>query len=65
MEIFSFVNMSDIRFKLARHSGVISEMRHYVPRSILLKYYFSNVKPIVQYRILVYDELLLLYLNQF
>ena len=26
-----------IRFKLARHSGVISKMRHYVPRSILLK----------------------------
>ena len=43
-----------IRFKLARHSGVISKMRHYVPRSILLKYYFCNVKPIVQYGILVY-----------
>ena len=29
-------------------------MRHYVPRSVLLKYYFCNVKPIVQYGILVY-----------
>ena len=36
-----------IRFKLARHSGVISKMLHYVPRSVLLKYFFRNVKPIV------------------
>ena len=27
-----------IKFKLARPSGVISEMRHYVPRSVLVKY---------------------------
>ena len=49
-----FVNVRHLRFKLARHSGVISKMRHYVPRSVLLKYYFSNVKPIVQCGILVY-----------
>ena len=43
-----------IRFKLARHSGVIPKMRHYVPCNVLLKYYFCNVKPIVQNGILAY-----------
>ena len=42
-----------IRFKLAGHSGVICKMRHYVRQKILLKYYFRNVKPIVQYGTLV------------
>ena len=43
-----------LRFKLSRHSGVISKMTHYVPRSVLLKYDFCKVKPIVQYGILVH-----------
>ena len=43
-----------IRFKLTRHSGVISKLRHYVPRSVFSKYYFCNVKPNVQYGILIY-----------
>ena len=45
-----------IRFKLARHSGVMSKMRHYAPRSVFLNYYFCNVKPIVQSGILVYGR---------
>ena len=43
-----------LSFKLARHSSVMSKMRHYVTRSVFLKFYFCNVKPIVQYGILVY-----------
>ena len=54
-----------IRFKLARHSSMISKMRRYVPQSVLLKYCFSNVKSIVQYGILVYGCTSSLYLNQF
>ena len=39
-------------------------MRHYVPKSILLKYYQSNIKPVIQYGILVYSGTSFLNLNQ-
>ena len=42
------------RFKIARQPGLISKMRHNIPRSVLLKYYFCNVKPTVQNSILVH-----------
>ena len=34
-----FHHIQNAQSKLGRHCGVISKMRHYVPRSILLKYY--------------------------
>ena len=43
-----------IKFKLARHAGVIFKMRHYVPRTVLMNYYYCNVNPIDQYGIPVY-----------
>ena len=32
----------------------MSKLRHYVPRNFLLRYYSSNIKPIIQYGLLVY-----------
>ena len=49
-----FHHIQNVQSKLGRHCGVISKMGHYVPRSILLKYYMSNIKPIIQYGSLVY-----------
>ena len=43
-----------VRTKLRKQCGIISKMRHYVPRGTILKYYASNIKPILQYGILVY-----------
>ncbi len=40
--------------RLSTQCGIISKLRHYVPRSVLLKYYVSNVQPIIQYGLLVY-----------
>ena len=43
-----------VRTKLRKQCKIISKMRHYVPRGTILKYYASNIKPILQYGILVY-----------
>ena len=40
--------------KLGKHIGVISRLRHFVSRSVLLKYYNFYVKPVLQYNILIY-----------
>ena len=40
--------------KLSRQCGILSKLRHYVPRGVLLDYFSSNVKPIVQYGVLIY-----------
>ena len=58
-----FHHIQNVQSKLGRHCGVISKMRHYVPRSILLKYYMSNIKPIIQYGSLVYGGTSFSFLN--
>ena len=58
-----FHHIQNVQSKLGRHCGVISKMRHYVPRSILLKYYMSNIKPIIQYGMLVYGSTSFSFLN--
>ena len=58
-----FHHIQNVQSKLGRHCGVISKMRHYVPRSILLKYYMSNIKPIIQYGLLVYGGTRFSFLN--
>ena len=40
--------------RLGRQCGIVSKLRHYVPRNVLLRYYSSNIKPIIQYGLLVY-----------
>lgn len=43
-----------VRQKLRRACGMISKLRHVVPRHVLLKYYISNFAPIIHYGILIY-----------
>ena len=51
----SFVSHVDfVKMRLGKQCGIISKLRHYVPRYQLLEYYRSNVVPILQYGILVY-----------
>ena len=51
----SFVAHIDYVIKrLGKQCGIISKLRHYVPRNLLIRYYKSNINPIVQYGILVY-----------
>ena len=40
--------------RLSRQCGIISKLRHFVPRYQLLEYYKSVINPIMQYGILVY-----------
>ena len=40
--------------KLTKQSGIISMLRHYVPRSTLIRYYEANVRPLIQYGVLIY-----------
>ena len=47
-------HINKLRAKLSVHSGVICKLRHYLPKHILLLYYNSHVKPIIQYGVLVY-----------
>ena len=46
------INM--LKNKLSVHSGVICKLKHYIPKHLLLLYYNSHVKPIIQYGVLVY-----------
>ena len=47
-------HINKLKAKLSVHSGVICKLRHYIPKHILLMYYNSHVKPIIQYGVLVY-----------
>ena len=47
-------HINNLRNKLSVHSGVVCKLRHYVPKHLLLLYYNSHIKPIIQYGVLVY-----------
>ena len=49
---------------MGSYCGVISRMRHFVPKSVLLKYLISNVKPTMQFGLLVYVGTSYTLLNQ-
>ena len=52
---FSFKSHIDfVKKKLSKQCGIVSKLRHYVPRSQMIEYYSSNVVPILQYGILIY-----------
>ena len=40
--------------KLSKQLSVIARLRHYVPRGTLLKYYQTNIEPIMTYGLLIY-----------
>ena len=46
--------METVRKKLNVQCGILCKLRHLVPRVFLLRFYDTNIKPIIQYGILVY-----------
>ena len=47
-------HIETVRKKLSVQCGILCKLRHLVPRVFLLRFYDTNVKPIIQYGILVY-----------
>ena len=51
----SFLSHIDyVKTRLGKQSGIISKLRHFVPKWELMNYYKTNVVPIIQYGILVF-----------
>ena len=51
----SFVSHTEeVKRKLSKQCGVIAKLRHFVLWKLLKHYYEANIRPIVQYGILVY-----------
>ena len=57
-------HIEKLKIKLRRHCGVVSKMRYLVPKCVSLKYYNANIKPIIQYGLLVYGGTSFAALNQ-
>ncbi len=53
-KLFFISHAQHIKEKLGKQCGIMSKLRYYVPPKILLEYYKSNIKPLIQYGILVY-----------
>ena len=50
-------HIAEVKKKLAMQWGIVSKLRRYVPKSVLLirlVFYSSNIKPIIQYGVLIY-----------
>ena len=47
-------HIKEVKKKLSEQCGIIAKLRHFLPRKLLIQYYESNVRPIVQYGVLVY-----------
>ena len=47
-------HIQKVKMSLSRQCGLVSKMRYFVPRSVVLKYYACNIKPIIQYGLLVF-----------
>ena len=43
-----------VKTRLGKQSGIISKLRHFVPKFELMNYYKTNVVPIIEYGILVF-----------
>ncbi len=51
----SFVHhINSVRERLRRQCAIVSKLRYYVPKALLIQYYVSNIKPIIQYGVLIY-----------
>ncbi len=48
------IHIEYVKHKLAKQCGILAKLRHYVPKNVLLRYYSSNIKPIIQYGLLAY-----------
>ncbi len=52
---FNFVShIMSVKEKLSKQCGINPKLRYFVPRKVLLRYYSTNIKPIIQYGILIY-----------
>ena len=47
-------HIQEVKKKLAMQCGIVAKLRHYDPKSVLLQFYSSNIKPIIQYGVLIY-----------
>ena len=52
--MFFIPHIESVLERLGRQCGIVSKLRHYVPRNVMFRYYSSNIKPIIQYGLLVY-----------
>ena len=43
-----------VKKKISKQCGILAKLRHYVPREQLIRYYKTNIAPILQYGALVY-----------
>ena len=48
------VHITKVKKAISKHSGILSKIRHWVPKHILIKYYNYYIKPKIQYGILIY-----------
>ena len=47
-------HINNLKTRLSVHTGVIFKLRQFLPKHLLLLYYNSHIKPIIQYGVLVY-----------
>ena len=47
-------HVDNLKMRLGKQSGLLSKLRHFVPRSQLIRYYNIIVQPIIQYGLVVY-----------
>ena len=47
-------HIEEVKRKLGKQCGINAKLRHFVPKKLLIQYYESEVRPIVQYGVLVY-----------
>ena len=47
-------HIEEVKQKLAMQCGIMSKLRNYVQKPVLLQFYSSNIKPINQYDVLIY-----------
>ena len=48
------VHISHLKSLLSKHCGILTKLRHSVPKHLTIRYYQSNVKPLINYGILIY-----------
>ena len=41
-------HVDNVKMRLGRQSGILSKLRHFLPRSQLIRYYNSNMQPKIQ-----------------
>ena len=47
-------HINNLKTRLSVHAGAIFKLRQFLPKHLLLLYYNSHIKPIIQYGVLVY-----------